>query len=286
MKASDGGDARGKPAGAPYVSPLRDAQAAATRQQILDAVATLIERGEEPTFASMAKEAGVQERTVYRHFPSKEELYEAFWWMVVDARLGRTGYDAADLPALVRDIDATFRAFDGNAKLVTEMLHSRYGLAMRLRTNDRRTAMFERVVRAEVPGADARTRRRAAAVAQLLYSGAAWEMLRNYWGMDAGEAVAAVSQALTAMFDGLRAAPPGKRRAPRSSPLPVARDVAHPVPEPGGPPCCFISRSARANPSGSRASSPRSSTRTSSPRPARRSPRRPSSCAAATTAAR
>lgn len=193
--------AAGKPV---YESPLRDAQAHATGQQILAAVATLIETGTEPTYTAIAKQAGVQERTVYRHFPSKDELYEKFWWMVVDARLGRTGYEASTLDELLRDIETTFIAFDGNAALVTEMLHSRYGLAIRLRTNDRRTAMFQRVVRNELPGVDAKTRRYATSITQLLYSGMAWHTMRAYWDMDAREAIASVEQALRAMFVGLR----------------------------------------------------------------------------------
>jgi AcrR family transcriptional regulator len=197
-----------------YQSPLRDAQQQATSEQILAAVAVLIESGTEPTYAAIAKQAGVYERTVYRHFPSKEELYEKFWWMVVDARLGRTGYEAKTLDELMRDVEATFSSFDRNVALVTEMLHSRHGLAMRLRTNDRRTAMFQRVVRSELPDADPKTRRRAAAITQLLYSGMAWHSMRAYWGMDAHEAVASAEQALRAMFAGLRrgAAPRPKTR--------------------------------------------------------------------------
>jgi AcrR family transcriptional regulator len=187
-----------------YVSPLRAAQAAATRQQILDALGVLIERGEEPTFASIAREAGVQERTVYRHFPSKDELYEAFWWSVLDARLGRTGYDAASADDLQRDVDATFHGFEQHANLVIEMLHSKHGLEIRLRTNDRRRAMFERVARAELPDADEQTIRRAAAAAQVLYSGSAWHDLRDYWDMDADESAAAISLAIEALFAGLR----------------------------------------------------------------------------------
>lgn len=196
-----------------YKSPLREAQAQATSQQILAAVAALIESGAEPTYAAIATQAGVQERTVYRHFPTKEELYEKFWWMVLDARLGHTGYEARTLEELMRDVEATFIGFERNAALVTEMLHSRHGLAIRLRTNDRRTAMFERVVRSELPDASAATRRRAAAVTQLMYSGMAWHTLRAYWGMDAREAVASVGQMLRAMFAGLRSgagAPPRK----------------------------------------------------------------------------
>ena len=206
---------RAAAAAATYNSALREAQAAGTREKILESVATIIERGEEPTYAAIAQQAAVQERTVYRHFPSKDELYEAFWWMVVDARLGRTGYDAADLESLLGDVAVTFQAFDRNIELVTEMLHSKHGLAMRLRMNARRTAMFDRVVKNEIPGADVETQRRAAAITQLLYSGMAWHSMRAYWGMDAEQARACVEQALRAMFVELRRAS-GKKATAKS----------------------------------------------------------------------
>jgi len=198
-----------------YHSALREAQAAGTRQQILEAVAVLIERGDEPTYASIAKEASVQERTVYRHFPSKDELYEAFWWMVVDARMGSTGYQASDLESLLRDVEITFRAFDRNVELVTAMLHSKQGLAIRLRMNEQRAAMFVRVVKNEIPSADAGTARRAAGITQLLYSGMAWHSMRAYWGMDAEESAACVAQALRAMFAELRRASENEAPAKR-----------------------------------------------------------------------
>ena len=53
-----------------YHSPLRGAQTAATRERILTAVGTLLDKGEEPTFALVASEAGCEPRTVYRHFPN------------------------------------------------------------------------------------------------------------------------------------------------------------------------------------------------------------------------
>src|ERR1700755_1093959 len=62
----------------------RDRQREETREQILRAVARQLEAGEmeDLSFAEVAKEAGVGERTVYRHFPTKEALLGAFWtWM-------------------------------------------------------------------------------------------------------------------------------------------------------------------------------------------------------------
>jgi glycosyltransferase involved in cell wall biosynthesis len=60
---------------------LRDRQREETRAQILRAVGRLLEHRslEDLGFAEIAREAGVGERTVYRHFPTKEALLGAFW---------------------------------------------------------------------------------------------------------------------------------------------------------------------------------------------------------------
>jgi glycosyltransferase involved in cell wall biosynthesis len=70
----------------PPASPqtLRDRQREETREQILRAVGHQLEQGplEDLSFAEIAKDAHVGERTVYRYFPTKEALLGAFWaWM-------------------------------------------------------------------------------------------------------------------------------------------------------------------------------------------------------------
>ena len=63
---------------------LRDQQREETREQILRAVGHQLEQGplEDLSFAEIAKDAHVGERTVYRYFPTKEALLGAFWaWM-------------------------------------------------------------------------------------------------------------------------------------------------------------------------------------------------------------
>src|ERR1700739_1035557 len=63
---------------------LRDKQREETREQILRAVGHQLEQGplEDLSFAEIAKDAKVGERTVYRYFPTKEALLGAFWsWM-------------------------------------------------------------------------------------------------------------------------------------------------------------------------------------------------------------
>ncbi len=63
---------------------LRERQREETRTQILRAVGRQLEKGtlEDLNFAEVAQDAGVGERTVYRHFPTKDALLGAFWaWM-------------------------------------------------------------------------------------------------------------------------------------------------------------------------------------------------------------
>ena len=66
----------------------REKQREETREQILRAVGRQLEAGplEDLSFADIAKDARVGERTVYRYFPTKEALLGAFWaWMQTQA---------------------------------------------------------------------------------------------------------------------------------------------------------------------------------------------------------
>ncbi|MDZ4373960.1 MAG: TetR/AcrR family transcriptional regulator, partial [Phenylobacterium sp.] len=69
---------------------LRERQREETRDQILRAVGRQLETRqlEDLSFAEIARDAGVGERTVYRHFPTKESLLGAFWAFLQSEALG------------------------------------------------------------------------------------------------------------------------------------------------------------------------------------------------------
>lgn len=97
-----------KPPSASHPS-ARDKQREETHEQILRAVARQLEAGqmEDLSFAEIARLAGVGERTVYRHFPTKEALLGAFWsWMQTQAQLERPSRPA-QMPRIRESIQAT-----------------------------------------------------------------------------------------------------------------------------------------------------------------------------------
>ncbi len=66
----------------PYDSPVRRSRAAETRERIVAAGSELVHGFEtwewdQLTFRAVAEQAGVGERTVYRHFPTERQLHEA-----------------------------------------------------------------------------------------------------------------------------------------------------------------------------------------------------------------
>ena len=186
-----------------YHSPLRESQAAATRERIVEACVALMQRGADLTYAAVAAVAGVQERTVYRHFPKKEDLEAALWdWIV--AHLTHADFAARTEEQLVAAMRASFAGFDADARLIQAMLHSPQGLGVRRRQQPLRRAMFEACVDSAVPGAPPQVRYRAAAVLQVLYSSASWDLLRSFWDMDATEASDAIELGIRSLLGGLR----------------------------------------------------------------------------------
>ena len=100
-----------------YDSPVRRQQAADTRERIVAAGSALVHSyaswdWRELTFRAVAEQAGVSERTVYRHFPSERHLHDA----VMDRLEREAGiaYEDVDLASLA---DVTARIFAVDALL-------------------------------------------------------------------------------------------------------------------------------------------------------------------------
>ncbi len=187
-----------------YDNRLRTEQAEATAERILDAVAALFATDPEAAFSfdEVAARAGVSRRTVFRHFNDKEALLDAFWRRTNDSfGVAVWPADEADLGRLAPRV---FAALDGQEALVRASGNSAMGREVRLRGNDERQAAFLGALADATRGLDDLARRQIAAVVHLLSSVAAWQTMKDHWGLTGGEAGAASAWAITALVRAAR----------------------------------------------------------------------------------
>lgn len=184
-----------------YRSPLREAQAHETRERILSAATELLGRNPFGDFSmdEIATAAGVERRTVFRHFSNKEALLDALWGFVneqLEAQPRPSSFDE-----LVSGPRTAFPSFDRNAGIMRASLHTPAGQAMRLRAVPARRAAFHACLAEELKQVSAEEAEKIEALAHLLYSAGAWETLKDYAGMDGETAGEAASWAIKTLVD-------------------------------------------------------------------------------------
>jgi AcrR family transcriptional regulator len=180
-----------------YNSPVREAQFRDTREAILSALFSLMGSEANPDDIGMdaiAAQAGVQRRTIFRHFESKEELLRAFWpWL--NARIG-----ASVKPLTPQDVCGgprkAFPLFDAHEAAIRGAIHSSTGRAMRAGTIADRRRDFSAALAPALDKLSEAERRKVEALAHLLYSASAWEVLKDYGGLDGTQAGETASWAL------------------------------------------------------------------------------------------
>jgi len=180
-----------------YTSDLRDRKSQATREAILAALYDLMSGSAAPDDIAMeaiAQRAGVQRRTLFRHFSTKDDLLAAFWqWL--NTRIGasptpHTADDILDGPA------QAFPRFDAHEAAIRAALHSRTGREMRAGTVAGRRAVFAQALAPALAGLAPEEARKVEALAHLLYSASAWEVLKDYGGFSGAQAGETASWAL------------------------------------------------------------------------------------------
>jgi AcrR family transcriptional regulator len=192
-----------------YDSPLRAEQQEQTRVRILEAVATELEHGavEELSFASIAARARVAERTVYRHFPTRENLMDAFWQWWIAGPFGvapdvPVSHD--ELPALIARI---YNAFDAHEQVSRAFVFSRTGREIRNRSRASRLKMIATTVDPVVRRLSPEERRLALAVFQMIYSINTWQTLRDLCKLSGEETTTAAAWLARLLIRELRSNP-------------------------------------------------------------------------------
>jgi AcrR family transcriptional regulator len=155
-------------------SALRRDQASAVRERILVAILEVIEAGEEPSMRSVAQAAEISERTLYRYFASREELFAAVLPILRKRASAPMAETVEALPDYVRRL---FTTFDQNARLARALTTSSWAP-----TNVSRPANLQalrKLIDAGFPDAAKAERESAAAGLRVLYSAASWAYLAD-----------------------------------------------------------------------------------------------------------
>jgi AcrR family transcriptional regulator len=192
----------------PYESPLRAEQQEATRRRILQAMADVLadEAVDDVTVPIVAMRARVSVRTVYRHFPTKEALFDAFGeWAEENLQLVVHSYPDT-LEGVLEMAPALYRMYDEREPLIRALLSKR-GQEIRARTRRRRLQTFEKAMRELTESLEPAERRRALAVVYLLVSAPAWQAMRDQWELEGEEAGQAAAWAVRVLTDELRRNP-------------------------------------------------------------------------------
>jgi AcrR family transcriptional regulator len=180
-----------------YQSPLRHEQQRATRDRILEALADVLTEHGSATVPQVAARAGVSERTVYRHFPTREQLYSALFTWVIRRDTTPSAETVDDLVGFMREM---FGRFGERPEVIRAMNTNELGRDLRsYRAAYRRQAVVDALA-SSLADVDEGTGRKATAAAQLLTSSTAFLYLRDFWEMSADEAADVVEWAVRSLI--------------------------------------------------------------------------------------
>jgi AcrR family transcriptional regulator len=183
---------------------LQQARSALVEERVLAGVQSVLAAGDDLTFARVANAAGVPERTLYRHFPTREALLTAvFDW--ANRHVGFSGELPGDRKTATDLVRRVFPGFDRIAPVMRELLLTPEGLLARLSRIDERRKAALGLVRREAPGLGRAQTRRVAATVQMLTSAATWQTLRDYWDMDGSESAETAALAIELVLEAARA---------------------------------------------------------------------------------
>jgi AcrR family transcriptional regulator len=183
---------------APYDSPLRREQAAQTRSRIVGAALDLIVDGVEGlTMQEVAKAAGVALRTVFRHFPTREDLLDATW-QALQVRMGETP-ELATLDELTGFMPELFGRYGAMEDQIRGAMFAQTFVSSRQRLGSDRARKVRRAVAAQFTGGDERSRVMAASAAYTLTVPLVSIVLKEAFGLSSPEAARASAWAIRAL---------------------------------------------------------------------------------------
>lgn len=182
MTAASTSTERSKPSRRRYNSPLRARQAAETRQKLIRAGVELVHGFPDwdwnnLTFKAVGKQAGISERTAYRHFATERQLRDA----VMEQLVSDSGIDLKELELgnfgdITQRIFSYMSSFSVNAGLIEDPTLASID-------QQRRTALLEAVARS-TPSWSQQDQEEIAAALDVLWNLPPFERLIAAWDFE------------------------------------------------------------------------------------------------------
>jgi AcrR family transcriptional regulator len=190
-------------------SSLREAQRAVTEQRIIGALATLIDEEHplEISMAAVAKRAGVSEPTLYRHFPTKRDLFAALAGH--QFRTVAAGLEPASADELAQAVRTVFQRSAGMENTVRWTLAAPDPERVPRANVEARLGMLRTALSGVLDGLDDGTAQLLLRTVLLLTSPMAWLYWNDYLGLDPAAAAETAGWAIKTLSE---AAQPPRRR--------------------------------------------------------------------------
>lgn len=192
-----------------YNSPLRTLQKEQTHALILLAVATILRSSDlrSVTTAEVAHVAEVTERTVYRHFPTRDDLLKSFWAWQLEKSGGATVIDPGTPDKLMANIKRLFTSLDADEGVIRAVLSSAEGRDLRKIANKARHEHMLHFVTRLNPDLPERDRHSIASGIVSVCSVPSWLFMRDNCGYDGKRAGEAAALAVRLILEGAKVLP-------------------------------------------------------------------------------
>jgi AcrR family transcriptional regulator len=173
-----------------------------TEGVILAAAIDLLEHSSvaELTVREIAQQATISSRTIFRYFPTRDELLDAIAAEVI--RNMHLPPHPGTLEELLAMPDALYRAFESKTSLVKAALHSELFDRIRSAPAQQRWIAVVKLLDRHAATATARERKLAGANIRFFLSATAWHYYRFYFGFSLSDTIAAAETAIRQALGG------------------------------------------------------------------------------------
>lgn len=203
-----------------YQSPLREAQAALTRERILMAAKAYLEQNdiESLTLRRVADLSGVSPPTVYAHFPTMDDLVGAFFqWLKPRLGLDKPLPPLAELPSIPARL---FPLYDQYGALLRNLMNRPSWDRQRHADAGRRHGAWIEAVGHELPGLTPAQLRRGALAIASFWTPTHWRWLMDTCRFTPAEAQAVAAWSIRATIAALKTDPSGLDGIPTAEDTP------------------------------------------------------------------